>query len=65
MAELNNRHGDWKTTMAVQRFHTTAALTKRKFQVGCPKNSECKTAKVSCNLNPPIESKLSRDNNTK
>ena len=25
----------------------------RKFQVGCPKNSECKTAKVSHDLNPP------------
>ena len=34
----------------------------RRFQVGCPKNSECKTAKVSRDLNPPIESKLSRDN---
>ena len=30
-----------------------------KSQVGCP---ECKTAKVSRDLNPPIESKLSRDN---
>ena len=34
----------------------------RRFQVGCPKNSECKTAKVLRDLNPPIESKLSRDN---
>ena len=34
----------------------------RRFQVGCPKNLECKTAKVSRDLNPPIESKLSRDN---
>ena len=34
----------------------------RRFQLGCPKNSECKTAKVSCDLNPQIESKLSRDN---
>ena len=33
-----------------------------KFQVGCPKNSECKTAKVSRDLDPPTESKLSRDN---
>ena len=37
-------------------------MSYRKFQVGCPKNSECKTAKVSHDLNPPIESKLSRDN---
>ena len=34
----------------------------RRFQVCCPKNSECKTAEVSRDLNPPIESKLSRDN---
>ena len=33
-----------------------------RFQVSCQKNSECKTAKVSRDLNPPIESKLSRDN---
>ena len=30
-----------------------------RFQVGCPKNLECKTAKVLRDLNPPIESKLS------
>ena len=30
----------------------------RRFQVGCPKNLECKTAKVLRDLNPPIESKL-------
>ena len=29
-----------------------------RFQVGCPKNLDCKTAKVSRDLNPPIESKL-------
>ena len=42
------------------RLHPLACY--RRFQVGCPKNSECKTAKVSRDLNPPIESKLSRDN---
>ena len=43
--------------MALHRW-----LQYRRFQVGCPKNLECKTAKVSRDLNPPIESKLSRDN---
>ena len=32
------------------------------FRLVVPKNSECKTATVSRDLNPPIESKLSRDN---
>ena len=40
----------------------TTGSRYRKFQVGCPKYSEYKTAKVSHDLNPPIESKLSCDN---
>ena len=32
------------------------------FRLVVQKNSECKTAKVSRDSNPPIESKLSRDN---
>ena len=42
----------------VTSIHCTSFAYHR-FQVGCPKNSECKTAKVSRDLNPPIES---RDN---
>ena len=34
----------------------------RRFQVGCPKIRNAKTAKVSRDLNPPLKSKLSRDN---
>ena len=32
-----------------------------KFQVGCPKIRNAKLQKYHKNLNPPIESKLSRD----
>ena len=48
--------------LCVWFFKWYKLLWYSKFQVGCPKNSECKTAKESRYLNPRIESKLSRDN---